>query len=290
MLRLVSKRLPKKVQVVLDGLQATVDAGVDFNTRKEAAKNLWSTKGGVVGKHAFEKISKKLLEQCVFVGICNYCEHNEASDVEHIYPKSFFPEHAFRWDNYLLACKTCNSGYKLDKCYVIDNDGQIVTVQRGAEPAYKTLAFINPKEEDPTRYKYLNLKTFKFDEMTELDRISRLKYEKTIEILELNLRDTLIEARKTAYNYYYSRLRQLTEILKSETKEKLLEILSPHEDEIDHAGKSLEVLKTHFKESYRKDIVRFQHPSVWYSIKMIESKTDPKWRRLFEYLPEAANW
>ncbi len=25
-------------------------------------------------------------------GICNYCEQNESNDIEHINPKSFFPE------------------------------------------------------------------------------------------------------------------------------------------------------------------------------------------------------
>lgn len=43
---------------------------------------------------------------------CSYCERWIASaiEVEHILPKKSNPSRKFRWINFLLACKNCNSG------------------------------------------------------------------------------------------------------------------------------------------------------------------------------------
>jgi 5-methylcytosine-specific restriction endonuclease McrA len=99
----------------LKTLQGQVDAESTFDDQAKTAKRLWEAESS---KTPFREIRKVLLRMCVGVGICNYCENNEATDIEHILPKSFFPQAAFRWENYLLACKTCNSGYKLDKLAV----------------------------------------------------------------------------------------------------------------------------------------------------------------------------
>ena len=43
---------------------------------------------------------------------CSYCEAYGAPtslDVEHIYPKVPHPNHEHRWENLLIACKSCNS-------------------------------------------------------------------------------------------------------------------------------------------------------------------------------------
>ena len=43
---------------------------------------------------------------------CSYCEAYgvpTALDVEHIYPKDPHPRHENSWDNFLIACKSCNS-------------------------------------------------------------------------------------------------------------------------------------------------------------------------------------
>ena len=43
---------------------------------------------------------------------CSYCERegfSSALDVEHIEDKDAHPDKKFLWDNFLLACKNCNS-------------------------------------------------------------------------------------------------------------------------------------------------------------------------------------
>lgn len=45
-------------------------------------------------------------------GYCSYCErqgHSSAIDVEHIKNKDDYPELTEEWENFLLACKNCNS-------------------------------------------------------------------------------------------------------------------------------------------------------------------------------------
>lgn len=46
---------------------------------------------------------------------CSYCEQpiTHAPEVEHVQPKSLVPELEFRWENFLLGCKSCN-GAKSD--------------------------------------------------------------------------------------------------------------------------------------------------------------------------------
>lgn len=43
---------------------------------------------------------------------CSYCERWIASaiEVEHVLPKNEYPSQKYRWGNFLLACKNCNSG------------------------------------------------------------------------------------------------------------------------------------------------------------------------------------
>jgi uncharacterized protein (TIGR02646 family) len=43
---------------------------------------------------------------------CSYCEAYDVPanlDVEHIYPKVAHPAHEHRWENFLIACTSCNS-------------------------------------------------------------------------------------------------------------------------------------------------------------------------------------
>jgi hypothetical protein len=109
MMLLQNKILPTNIQTALNRLQNDVNLLSTFTERVDKAKSLWNTKGGATGKKAFETVKTCLQSMCISVEVCNYCEANEAGDIEHIAAKTFFPELAFVWDNYLLACKTCNS-------------------------------------------------------------------------------------------------------------------------------------------------------------------------------------
>lgn len=289
MIQLVSKNINESAQTELNNLQKRVNALSAFEEKVDKAKSLWNTKGGKNGKEAFETIKTTLTEMCVAVEVCNYCEQNEANDIEHIAPKSFFPERTFVWDNYLLACKQCNTGYKLDKCHVLDNDGKLCSVERGNEPTYKNLAFINPRIENPNDFMILNMLTYKFMPLPDLSISQKNKALKTLDILKLNERDSLIQSRKNAVNYFYSRIERLVKVLKAKTNQEIIDILTPADKPIDRK-RTVFTNQEILKENFKKDIQTHQHPSVWYAIKTIESKVNPKWQLLFEELPQALSW
>lgn len=289
MIQLVNKNLDPQSIEVLDYLQAQIDALDSFQDKAKESQKLWKTKGDAKGQKTFEIIRDTLREMCVNVGICNYCEQNEANDIEHVYPKSFFPHYTFKWTNYILACKQCNSAFKLDRCHCIDNENKICKVNRGSEPINQNVALINPRIENPSNFMMINLETFKFIEMPELHETDNLKAFCTIEVLHLNTRETLIVARKSAMRHYYDMLDRLTVILNSENIEDLKRNLSPVDNRF-NLNKPLFEIKEEIKLSYKNYITTYQHPSVWLSIKLVASKTNQYWIELFNKIPEAINW
>lgn len=289
MIRLSHRTLPDTQQQVLTDLQSIINSEADFAAKQAKAKALWQSKGNAVGKRAFVKITEQLYDLCVYVGVCNYCEQNEGNDIEHIYPKSFFPEYTFIWENYILACKQCNSAYKLDKCYVLDAADNLVFVNRGEKPATKQIAMINPRIEDPAALMMLDLSTYQFILLPNLSTTNSQKTKATLKILELNERDTLLAARKSAVRHYYDSLDRLIRILDADTLTALQAALSPYDDRFDFS-KPMDKLKSDIKKSYQQYISTYQHPSVWLAIKVVGSKTNPRWQQLFERFPEALNW
>jgi len=78
---------------------------------KNRAAELWKAKS----KEAFAEIRGTLREMAGGRNRCMYCEDNEGTDIEHFWPKSEYPNRAFSWSNYLLACAYCNSNFKRTK-------------------------------------------------------------------------------------------------------------------------------------------------------------------------------
>ena len=285
-----NQNLTPDTQARLTTLQDQVNSEIDFSDKAVKAQSLWDNKGGsAIGRATFQEIREKLKSMCVSVGICNYCEQSEANDIEHIYPKSFFPDFAFVWSNYLLACKQCNTAFKLDKCFVIDNIGNIHETIRGQKPSYNIVALINPRLEDPADYMIINTQNFTFEIKDDLSTERYNKADKTIDILALNTRDTLIETRKAAARYFYHRMELLVKILNAETIEQVHHLLTPHDQYLDD-NKTLNELKDLISIGFKKDIKQYPHPSVWAAIKVVDSKTNSKWAYLFKQFPEALNW
>jgi uncharacterized protein (TIGR02646 family) len=289
MIQLEFKQLDANEQNILTNLQAVVDKETTFEMKASKAADLWETKGSAAGKRSFKVIANTLSEMCVFVNVCNYCEQSEANDIEHIFPKSFFTHSAFLWENYILACKQCNSGHKLDKGFVLDGGNDLVALKRGIEPPFPTIAFINIRTEDPNDFMILNPTTFKFDILDNLSKADYNKADATLSILELNTRSTLLEARKSAARHYYEMLERLIRIKESKSIEELQGVLNPLDDKFDFT-KQLEDIKSEIIENFRIYISTYQHPSVWHSIKRIQSHIHPKWKIIFDSIPEAASW
>ncbi len=290
MLQLVEKALDNSTTEELSKLQDKINSKTEFSLKVRAAQSLWKNKGGKNGKAAFKTIQETLTSMCVAVKICNYCESNEATDIEHIHPKALFPEFTFQWENYILACKICNMTYKADKCFVLDPAGNILETQRKIEPHHKKLAFINPRLENPHDFLWLNLETGKFELQPELTPEKKLKALKTLEILDLNNRDKLVAGRKSSAVHFFDIMDRLRRVTLAQTNEELNDALNPYLSmDIDFTT-NLEVIRIEVINSVKQLILKLPHPSVWHSIKTIASRTDPRWERIFIVIPEALDW
>ena len=292
MIQPVTKTLAQQATDRLSHLQGKVDAKPSFAKKVAEAQRLWRNKNSSnPDKRAFGEIKNALHSSHVLGDICHYCEQNENNDIEHINPKSFFPQYTFDWENYLLVCKQCNSGYKLDKCFVLNDNNDLCKVDRGIELQYKTIAFINPRLENPNDFLIMNMKTFEFEIHPGIrqNKAKRNKAIKTLEILQLNNRDLLIEQRESAAKYFYQRFEQLVNILESDTLAEVEDKLTPYDKFIDKTL-PLSDIKLRIKAGIKKDIQSHQHPSVWHAIKMVERATNPKWKTLFDRLQEALDW
>jgi uncharacterized protein (TIGR02646 family) len=117
------------------------------------------------------KDNKEALRNSTY-GKCMYCEsrveHNSYANVEHIKPKSKFPELEFAWNNLGYSCERCNTnkGHKFNE----------------------SISFINPYDENPEEH----IEFFGYFARAKKDS-KRGSY--TIDELKLN-RAGLIEKRK----------------------------------------------------------------------------------------------
>jgi hypothetical protein len=70
-----------------------------------------------------------------------YCEDSLGTDIEHFWPKMAYPERAFAWDNYLLACSHCNSNLKRTQ-FPLDDSGAPRLIDPTRDEPAKHLMFL----------------------------------------------------------------------------------------------------------------------------------------------------
>lgn len=70
------------------------------------------SEGNSIQFHPYDKARNYLEER--LGNYCSYCEKVQPEGIEHILPKSIYPQYEETWDNFILACKNCNSvkGYQ----------------------------------------------------------------------------------------------------------------------------------------------------------------------------------
>lgn len=292
MIQLSSKDLTPPTVTHLAAVQNQINSGTSFTEKVDRAQIAWNSKeGSIVKKTAFKEIKDELIDMCVGVEICNYCENNEATDVEHIYPKSFFPERAFCWENYLLACKTCNSRHKLDKfaVFVPTGSNTFTELVRKNQPTTDDAVLIDPRTEDPLQFFWLDIqnKTFVLDPRLNLNSRDKSRAEYTLKLLGLNDRDALVTARKTAAKYYLDRLDRYVSARDANTVDEL-EACVQDPDLIDQTV-PLKQEKHRICQQIIADIQTYAHPTVWHEIKR-QRNALPKTNRLLTSAPEALDW
>jgi uncharacterized protein (TIGR02646 family) len=292
MIQLNSKTLEQSAVVHLASVQQQIDAQSSFNEKVQKAQAAWDSKTSSQAKQAaFKEIKDRLVDMAVGVKVCNYCENNEATDIEHIYPKSFFPERTFQWENYLLACRTCNTDYKLDQFAVFDPVGSDTSVDliRTQSPSTNDAVLIDPRWENPLDYFWLDIvnRTFILDPRIGLKPRQITKAIYTAKLLGLNSRDTLVQARKTAANYYLDRLERYV-WARDAVDFTALEICVQDPDLLDKTlGLTQE--KQRVCQQIIANIKSYAHPTVRHELKR-QRQYLKKTKRFFEQAPEALTW
>lgn len=296
MIHLNSKSLDDISIDHLKKVQKKITDEQSFEEQAKKANTKWDNKSSGSGKSVFKNIKDTLIGMCVGLELCVYCEQNEATDIEHIYPKKLYPEKAFVWDNYVLVCGKCNTHYKSDKFKIfnplnssIDED---VTPARGVyiKPANYDALFINQREENPMDFLELDLvnKQFIFVEKHPPGTREYKKARYTKDLLGLNTRAALVASRKAAAKFYLSRLEKYVAVKNANDILELDEALN--DDSIDiEWNNSFDIEKRRILEFIQTDILTYSHPSVLKEL-ISQRNSLPKTNSLLNNAPEITTW
>lgn len=267
MLRLKSKRLTTEATLLLKGYQDAVTAKSTFAEQVAEGKKLFSQHNKKTNA-AFKVVRQKLSEMSGGTVRCNYCEDSNANQVEHIYPKNYYPEKCFNWKNYCYACGPCNQP-KSDKFAIFETVTSLEKdlkkdVAEGTKPPKGAALLLDPRADQPLDFLFLDTSsTFNFVPFKDdPNGIRRANY--TIEVLGLNSRSHLVRARKIAFDNFRSRL---------------FEYVAKKE-----AGEKKAVLQG-LIESLQEE----HHQTVWQEMKRQRSE-HPEIDDLLNRAPEALNW
>lgn len=227
MLRINGRDLDGEVSEVLSDMQRYVGSFQAYESQISEAKKLWGQRRSVrVYREAFSVIKSTLASMNGRLVRCAYCEDSMADEIEHIYPKDFFPELCFSWENYLLACGPCN-GPKGNRFATIANESdsyqEFLRPQNSPiiRPPADPSAFINPREEDPLHFMELDLggvvgnqtltATYTIIPRVDVSARDMARADFTIDVLGLN-REVIRFARENAYAGFKARIREYVDL------------------------------------------------------------------------------
>ena len=260
----------------LAAYQAAVDQAGDFTQQAAAAKTAFAARNKKTNA-AFNEVRQALTTMCSGARRCCYCEDSAGTQVEHIYPKSLYPERCFDWANYLYACSDCN-GLKNNKFAVFRHDnGQYQVVnpppkQAAQQPPTGDAVLINPRLEDAMDHCMLDLRdTFEFVVRAPAGSKEHQRADYTVnEVLRLNQRELLREAREESYDDYKTRLHH-------------------------YVAQKAAAAPAARLDRMRQQLQKKQHPTVWkeaqrYHRLGLLAKTDAEFNDLFRAAPEALSW
>lgn len=208
MLQLKNKPLTLAAASLLQDYQQQVDAKATFPEKVAEGKRLFAQHNKKTNA-AFKVVRGNLEDMSGGTVRCNYCEDSNANQVEHIYPKNYYPEKCFVWENYCYACGPCNQP-KSDKFAVFEHDTEVEVnlkeLLENTPPPDGQALLLDPRAEDPLECLFLDtIDTFTFTPYKEVDKdIRRAEY--TIDVLGLNSRSHLVRARKVAFDNFKARL------------------------------------------------------------------------------------
>lgn len=260
---------PATMQILSQYQQKVLNAG-DYTAQADMAGDEFSRRNKK-NNLAFKEIREALTTMCIGARRCNYCEDSVADEVEHIAPKTLFPDRCFQWNNYCYACGPCN-GPKNNKYAVVRADNTLFeipphkkAIKPYTQPPFGLDALINPRVENPLTYLFLDIEdTFFFSPLPEENtpEFDRANY--TLTLLGLNSRSYLVKARRNAYTNFRARIREYI-----------------HQSQQGATPAQLTVLRQNLQDE--------QHQTVWQEMKR-QRQVIPELITLFGQLPDPNNW
>lgn len=282
--------LKNGLQQHLQQAQAKIDQLPSYYQKVKQAKVLWLGKKKTnAQKAAFNRIEKALQVDNHF---CHYCEGKEGNSIEHFYPRGFYPNLTFVWENYLWSCQACNTQYKGAQFAIFqssDND-QIMPLVKDRSfvpPANQDALCLNPRVDDPLDYWYLDLQTGLYTVKTTNSPREQARAKYTLELLQLNQRPALINGRLKAYQNYQHLLKIWAKTQSNPSPDYLKTILPPKPASF-YKQPTASQQKMAYNYLYQQ-FIALPYGSVWRS--MQQQKTlFPELNALFEQASTVLGW
>lgn len=278
MLSIRHRDLSDEALAVLRGRQKVIDDERSYAARVPRADALWKARVSTKqGRAAFKIVRETLAKMCVGPVRCAYCEDSLADEVEHILPKSLFPDLTFVWANYCFSCGPCN-GPKSNRYGTIHAGGLREFIRKRNDPVLPPpagqSALIDPRHEDPTEFLELDLGgqlpdgqdldgTFEFLPRESLLDEDHLRAKFTIDVLGLN-REVIRASRANAFGGFRARLREYAVALESGATDMQLDML-------------------------KSDLLRTPHLTVFHEMRRQRAYL-PSISALFTRAPAALDW
>lgn len=264
MIRVPVLELPTATAAQLGVWQREIDELTGYAERVAAAERRFRARNDARNE-VFREVRRHLDALCYGERRCTYCETSIADQVEHVRPRSLFPEHVFVWRNYIYACRPCNvlkgNSYPRRVGDVVRNVARPPRAPIEPPPPGDDM-LIDPRTEDPSAFMALDLDTAVIAPRPGLDAHGRERAEQTIATLQLN-RSHLVRARRDQLVSYVARLRSYIHLR--------------DDDAVADA------------EAYAGAIRGMGHPLVWNEMRR-QHACHPALHRLFVRAPEALTW
>ena len=160
MIALANKTLSESAQQALESYQAEIDRKPTYPERVTEAKRIWPSRKQ---NRPFREVKSTLTAMCSGARRCCYCEDSMADEIEHIWPKDFYPDKTFVWENYLYACGPCN-GPKGNQFALFEDVSVNLTILEHpkeappVEPPSGEPVLIDPRKENPMDFLWLDVR------------------------------------------------------------------------------------------------------------------------------------
>ena len=205
-----------------------------------------------------------------------FCENDTGRDVEHLRPRQLHPDLTYNWDNLIAACGECN-GPKGTQDAVLDSSqpGGFRSITREKKkkndstpvtpPPAGLTAWYNPRHRNPMIDIRLDIRgeTFFFENTAQPGTPEHARVQWTLKKLALNERDTLVTARKVAFQDYCRWLH--------------------HAVQAQVAGDNALLARLHH------ELEKKNHPTVWEEMKRQRSEL-PEIDNLLSAVPFVLTW